>query len=396
MEKHFFDKPICLGQNLRKLNLSSLQNAMICFYFFLTFFEPYLNGVIGSITKYYIIVLCGIILLCNGAYKFHYFHACFLFWLAYKIISVLWVDNFYIVRSHLFSQVGMVGLLVVLTSVSLSKHTIKTIKYSMWLGSFLIGFLSLFLSHPYHGTTDTRQVLFLFGQEADPNNQAASLLVGLSIALYELFYLKKHFVLSIITIPVNLYSLFMTGSRGGFVALLCIGVCLLWFLVRKKRIVSQLKITLVFAIFLICGILFAYFILPENIFQRLFDLSTYTGGSGRNDIWINTWELVTKDFNIILGAGWGDYYGYNDFYVMVHNTFLSMLCDVGIIGVTLFFLPIIIVCIKLLKEKYYLPLILLVASFIPSFFIEAINKRFFWNVVFLLFIYYVKFKNYNY
>ena len=118
-------------------------------------------------------------------------------------------------------------MLIVLTANPLDKKTISYIVNTMWLGSATIGVLSLFFSHPYHGVVTTRQVLNLFGQEADPNNQAAFLLVGLTIALYNLIFQGKYRILSAATIAVNAYSLFLTGSRGGFVGLVCVGLVLL-------------------------------------------------------------------------------------------------------------------------------------------------------------------------
>ena len=130
--------------------------------------------------------------------------------------------------------------------------------------------------------------------------------------------------------------------------------------------------------------------LPESIFARLFDFSRYTssyeGGGQRLLLWENAWELIWTDFNAIFGAGWGAYYGHNNMYNAVHNTYLSMWVDVGLIGLLLFFITIIIACSGLLKRKKILAVALLIAGFAPSLFIDAINKRFFWTPIILLFM----------
>ena len=381
-----------IGIIKKKQSVGLVQRYLIYGYFLLAFFEPYLNGMLGSFAKYYILLLIGVLCIAYTKLKIRQLHLCFLIWLAYKCVSVLWSSNLYIPKLHIFSQIGMVGLLVILTAIPLDKKTIQSIVNTMWLGSFAIGVLSLFYSHAYHGVVATRQVLYLFGQEADPNNQAAFLLIGLTIALYKLFSVKKQYILSCTTIAVNTYSLFMTGSRGGLVGLTCVGVGLFLMALGGERFRSKVKDILII-VFICVGLYFiATRYLPSDIYERLFTFSSYEGGSERDIIWQNGWELFSSNFNFLFGAGWGAYYGYNGFYAAMHNTFLSMLCDVGILGFSLFFIPIIYICTTLIKRKNVLPVLLLISGLAPSFFIEAINKRFFWNVIFLVIIMYVNYR----
>jgi hypothetical protein len=129
--------------------------------------------------------------------------------------------------------------------------------------------------------------------------------------------------------------------------------------------------------------------LPLDAYKRLFELPSYKGGSDRDVLWKNAWELYSRDFlTMVFGAGWGTATVYTGLELAVHNTFLTMLCDVGIIGVALFIIPIVYMVFNLLKVKIILPVILLVSQFAPAFFIDAINKRFFWNALFILIIYY--------
>ena len=374
-----------------KFRVGKVQRYFIYGYFLLAFFEPYLNGTLGSFAKYFILLLMSLLAWSYKKLYIRSFHWYFLGWLVFKIISVIWTTNSYIPKLHLFSQIGMVALLIMLTSVPVDKQTIESIVNTMWLGSAVIGMLSLFLSHPYHGIVSTRQVLYLFGQEADPNNQAAFLLVGITVALYNLVILHKHFILSAITIVVNTFSLFMTGSRGGLVGLICVGFILLLTSPRRNGIVG--KVILILVMLFLGGTLYylASEFLPEDIFARLFTFSSYEGGSERDVIWENGWKLLSSNLNFFFGAGWGSYYGFNGIYQAMHNTFLAMLCDVGIIGFILYFAPIVFACIKLIKRGESLPFLLVICGFVPSFFIEAINKRFFWNVIFLLFITYANY-----
>ncbi len=369
-----------------------LKRIAICFYFLLTFFEPYYNQLIGSVTKYYIFGLAIFLLLDNPKLEFKNYHYCFILWFIYKLLTVLWTSNEYIFESQLLSQIGMILLFTVLTLVDTDKQTIDWIVFTMWGASAVIGILALFFSDAYLGRVEYRQVIVVFGKEIDPNDQAAFLLVGIAISIYFLFY-RKHLVSKIssgIILVMNLYAIFLTGSRGGLVSAIVIGLFFIFFF-EKKMSWKQKGIiwASVLAIVLI-GYFIAKSFLPDSIFLRLFDFSRYTnayeGGGTRLVLWRNVWELIWTDLNSIFGAGWGAYYGYNGRYSAVHNTYLAMWSDVGLIGLLLFFVPIVLACMQLLKRKKILIVALLIAGFLPSLFLDAIHKRFFWTPIMLVFM----------
>ena len=370
------------------LHRDRLFEVLVYIYFAITFFEPYLNGVLGSVTKYYIFAIMMYVLLKNKfCIRLYKFDKAFLIWLLYLFVSLLWTDNYHIFSINVLSQVGMVGLLIMLTMESYTLEFAENIAKVMWLSSFIISFLAMFFGQSYRGGSELRQVLVLFGQEADPNNQAAFALIGLSIALYFLIYENRYRIPAVLTIAVNAISMFLTGSRGGLVSLVAITVFVILFNPSDAKLSSKIRknVMVILAVVLVLFVLRHY--IPEDIVDRLIGLESYAGGSERSNIWNNGLRLLSNDFNIIFGAGWGCYYGYNGYYTAMHNTYLAMLCDVGIMGFLLFFIPIFKKLAYTMREKKYLPVILILAGFCPSFFLDAINKRFFWNVVMFLFIY---------
>ena len=361
---------------------------LVYIYFAITFFEPYLNGVLGSVTKYYIFAIMMYVVLKNRfCVRIYHFHKVFLIWLLYLFVSLLWTDNYHIFRINVLSQVGMIGLFIMLTMKSYSREFAENIAKVMWLSSFIISFLAIFFGQSYRGGSKLRQVLVLFGQEADPNNQAAFVLVGLSIALYFLIYENKYRIPAVITIAVNAISMFLTGSRGGLVSLMAIVAFVVLFNPPGVKLSSKIRKTVMVILAVVVVLLVLRQYIPEDIVDRLIGLENYAGGSERINIWNNGLRLLSNDLNIIFGAGWGCYYGHNGYYTAMHNTYLAMICDVGIIGFFLFFSPIFKKIAYTMKKGEYLPVILILAGFCPSFFLDAINKRFFWNVVMFLFIY---------
>lgn len=367
---------------------SPLVEYMIYIYFALAFFEHYLFGVVGNITKFYIFAVMGVVILQFGC-KLHIFsfHKPMLIWIVYLFISLLWTDSFVVFRLNVLTLVGMVALFVVLTMDAFPWNIIENIAKVTWASSFILAVLSLLFGKSYSRVLETRQVLVMFGQEVDPNNQAIYILMGISIAIYYLMYRRKYTIPSLITLFVNSVSLFMTGSRGGLVSLIVIAGFVLFFNADRKGVASIITKLLCFAggIFIVIVALKKY--IPVDIFMRLTDISTYEGGSNRTDIWLNGLKLLCEDLNMLFGAGWGSYFSYNGFNSAMHNTYLAMLCDVGILGFLLFFFPIFKKIAWCMKRKEYMPVLLLLSVFCPSFFIDSVNKRFFWNVILFLYMY---------
>lgn len=360
---------------------------LLYFYFFISFYEPFLNGVLGSIMKYYIFLVMALFLYYFKYFKVENYHILYIFWLIYKFVSLCWTTDFWMFNATAVSQVGMVAWLICLTGVDIDKETMNGIIDSVALGSFSVGLLSLFFSEAYHDRVDARQVLTLFGIQSEPNNQGAYIAIGFTIFLYRILNYNKYRLLYGIAILVNAYSTLKTGSRTGLTTLAFIAVILFLDSFRKKKVFALKSIFLGFL-----TLVALYYIvntyLPKNTFDRLFEFDTYEGGSNRDILWENGMDLFKKNLNPIFGAGWGAYFGYNGIYKSMHNTYLSMLCDVGIVGFTLFFAPIISASWNLWKKRNILPICLFITAAVPAFFIESINKRYFWNAIILFFLYY--------
>lgn len=371
----------------KEYRLPPVLRDLLYFYFFISFYEPFLNGVIGSVMKYYIFFVMGLFVLNFRNFRIRPYHMAYLIWLIYKFTSLLWTTNFWMFNATAVSQVGMVAWLICLTSVTMDSETLDGIVNSIAIGSFSIGLLSIFFSEAYKGSVEARQVLTLFGVQSEPNNHGAYIAIGFTIFLYRILNSDKNRLVYGIALLVNAYSTLKTGSRTGLVTLAGIALVIFFASARKKGF-SSFKGVIMGVIALAVLFFIAGKYLPQDTFDRLFDFDTYEGGSNRDILWKNSLELFKKGLNPIFGAGWGANYGYNGIYKADHNTYLGMLCDVGILGFSLFFIPIINVIYKLWQKKNILPICFFITGAVPAFFIQSINKRYFWNVVLLLFIYY--------
>ena len=167
--------------------IANWQILLFCIYIFLSFYETYLTRFLGNSTKFYLLFVLAIFLY-QGKFKIRKdkYWEMFFAWFIFKTISLSWSSmantDF---QMHFLSQIGMVLLIIVLTGRKQEIVFIHAVVQSaLWI-SFLYGILSIFFKASYIDERFVaRQVLTLFGQQNDPNNCAAFLLVGISLGIY--------------------------------------------------------------------------------------------------------------------------------------------------------------------------------------------------------------------
>lgn len=369
------------GTGVKKLSfvrVGKLPTVLLLIYFILSFYEGYTNQIVGSYTKYYLLLIITIFLLNYRKIKIDTYHWLFLFWLCFKCISLIWgldSSGSATVFTHLLSQLGMVCFLITMTIVKFDHRFLRKLIDVSLYASASLGLLGIFFSEAYHFSVSSRQVLTIFGYQIDPNNLAALYLVGFALALYYAIFEEEHIVRNLVFAGICGISLGLTGSRGGFVSLIFVVVCLIVLTSKDSKKSDRFKkLAYVVTTSIIIYIISVQFIPGESL-ARLLSFEQYGYGSGRDELWSAAITLfLEKPF---FGWGWGGYEA------GIHNTYLSMLCDIGLIGTMLFLIPLIIICMRALKAGVPIAIIILVSGLAPSFFLDAINKRFFWNAIVL-------------
>lgn len=354
---------------------------LFCFYIFLSFFETYLTPSFGNGTKFYLLMVLALFMYsARFRLKINSFWMFYLAWFFFKFVSIAWSsmsNNDF--KTHLLSQIGMVLFVIVMVGGDQSRELIHAIlQTNLWI-SFLFGVLSIFFRGSFISEEFVaRQVLTLFGQQNDPNNCAAFLLVGITLGLYSATIERKKLMVNGLIVAINIYALLLTSSRAGFLTLGAIIVCIVFLpqpnqeLELKKAIQ---KILLIVLIIVIAVALVQHF-LPQTNIDRLLNWNEYESGSGRDIRWERAIQLFMQ--RPLFGWGWG---GYNTGVGAIHNTFLTSLCDIGVIGTLLFVIPIFMVAIEALRQRNVLSFLILVTGVLPAFVLDAINKRFFWNAI---------------
>lgn len=362
----------------------------IAIYIFLSFYEVYLPGILASSTKYYLVPLALMVLLSYRTVKFKYYHFAIIGWLLFKFASMFWSRNGfnYVIQTQWMSQISMAALFVVLTLVEYERKWAERFILMLEIVSFSVGVLAIFFSAPYVNKAGIvgRNVLYLFGNRNDPNNQAAFLAVGIAIALYYIFSERKYIIFNSLVAVINAFGILQTGSRGGLVTLSAICLVVLFLPSKEDKKIPLIVRIMVFAVIIAITVNIAIKFVNGLSFERLFDINLMlnTGGGGRADIWKNAWELYIT--GPLFGTGWGSYYGYNGVFDAVHNLYLENLCSTGILGTILLFSPVYEIIKTGIQRKIYIVFPIVVAGLVPCMFLDAANKRFFWNVLFFAMI----------
>ncbi len=342
--------------------------------FFVASFESYLVSTVGGVVKY-VILFAMLLILYKDVYTkrttwLDWPVGFFAVWLGYKIITIFWSADLTVPLLHFASQLGMVGLLLALASTDIGERQRGIILGGYFWGSAAFCLLSLVFMEPYELYTQ-RFVLTLFGHQIDPNNAASIALPAFAIGLY---YFSRDRSLLFKCIygaigAVAAYVVLMTGSRGGMLALIFTAFVAILFS-NDLKVYQKAVITgaLVIAVSLVLGLL------PEDTYARLFK-DDYADGSGRTDLWAAVWNgFLTSP---IFGVGWGTALSLTGG-MATHNTFLSMLAELGLFGMFFFVAPILYVAAISFRDKNTLPIILLACAVFPALTFDAINKRFLW------------------
>lgn len=197
--------------------------------------------------------------------------------------------------------------------------------------------------------------------------------VAILVFLYEnktlhlLFRYVKLFFLFVL-VSFLIYSIFLTGSRGGLLAVFIVFLYYIFFYKKSKNIIYNFSIILFFIIIIL--IVSKHISNVEVMSERLYSVSD--GNLGARDILFN---IGTEIFinNPIIGVGLNSIpeYIYNKIgiYATTHNLYIYILAAGGILGFILFAYILLVICktvyIKsIINRKQFIPVALLILGLI--------------------------------
>jgi O-antigen ligase len=178
----------------------------------------------------------------------------------------------------------------------------------------------------------------------------------------------------------------MTGSRGGLLALAGLIVIPVLLSTNKDKIFRIIGLLL-----LVIGIVYviAPIVLPDNIYLRLFTSGSYidTIDSTKNRvaIWQYSWNSLLPEFKLMgFGSGLpkymiGPYFGFA--YRSLHNTYLTMIFEYGIIGLPIFISLLFILIKDAGKRKDSYSLGAMIGICFIIFFLDGYPRTYMWNIL---------------
>src|SRR5262245_21197661 len=260
---------------------------------------------------------------------------------AWALLSSLWAaDADVALSSALRLAQGPLLVLVVYSAIREPKHI-------RWIaGAYIVGALATAIVGIASGASGSVDGSRLAGGIGNPNELARMLLPALMLSAFALGAARglRRSLLAGIAIALVI-ALFLTGSRGGLVGL-AVAVTLAIAFAGPLR---ARAVTAVLALAAVAVVWFGFFAAPAEV-DRVTHF-TEGGGTGRTDLW--SVALATFEDHPLLGVGAGNFtvvspqYTFSDVNLpridlvfderkVVHNTYLHMLSELGVVGFAIF------------------------------------------------------------
>ena len=281
---------------------------------------------------------------------------------------------------HVVGYILNAALYLCLTVIPYSKEELELMENIQILLLIILNALTLFSN----GLSSDRTTLMIMGQTSDPNYFVGFFIFPLTVAMKRLAS-GKHRLLSLLLIAVSLYSVFLSGSRGGFLAIVVTiaGFALLYPSNLVTRITFLVGGLVLF--FLFWTVIRPY--LPENIIERMSVESVIeSGGTGRTTIWKSMLrEIMDHPDKLLFGRGiqakhpmfllgsWANAYAHNQIIQVTYNQGLTGLLSFLLLTGISFFR-----CIKRRKTVSIAILGMMALSISVSF---NQTTRTFWNLI---------------
>ena len=262
--------------------------------------------------------------------------------LAFALASTLWASDVSAARTSGIRLAQGILLVFIVFSALRDEQGLRRVVYAFIAGAFFTTLVALAEAGP-----QLQQGGRLSGETVgDPNEVASMLVPALGFSLFLLAGGRGAIarLLLVLGIAGMALALFFTQSRGGIVAL---GVTLVAALLLAGRLRS--RVLVVTAAFIAFAFSYYKYIAPPEYLERLANF-TSDRGSGRLDLWAVAVD-VFRD-NPVLGVGAGNFPVVKGPYapetpgifagaivdpgLVVHNTYLDVLTELGAVGFLVF------------------------------------------------------------
>ncbi len=355
---------------------------ILMLYFLLAPFEDVLSFSGGTLGKWLaaLIVVTGLYET-KGRIKlqFREGNLCLLYLMLLSLLSCLWAIYPEVAFARNAAYLSLPAFCLFISTLSFSEKEYENVARAAVLGGV---FVAVYILNNGYASNSGRVRL---DEGNDPNNLAALLQLPLAMAFRQTMQRQTRIRLFYsISLLLIVFVLLLTGSRGGMVS--AIVFFLAFFLFSKAYKKAGVLLGVLLIAFLIWQIVLPA--LPEKISARLFetDYNREIISGSRVRIWrAVVYGLIPQMPAYGVGAGCAPYALMQWYFrgKAVHNTYLCMICEYGLLGIGPFLWFLLTKMKKQIKLRNCSEAALLLSIYVTIFFLDAYAKKFFWNVVIL-------------
>ena len=300
----------------------------------------------------------------------------------YTLVTVLTMfvnptsDNFECVKGYFLNA----ALFICLSVVEYNERELKILEYVQVLLLIIITIITLCNDATIHD----RKTLSIFGQESDPNYYVGFFIFPLTVTMKKIC-ISRYRIFYVIIALSSIYSVFLSGSRGGLLAVL-VTISAFAAIYPKKTVNKGLILVCMLLSVLILWLAIKPFLSDTLIERMSVEAVVETGGTHRIEIWKSMLdEIKNSSWEFIFGRGISARHPMmvagREALVYAHNHLIQVLYNQGIVGVISFLLLVICCFFRCIKTRRCVAIALLgmlalsmSLSFNPSF-------KAFWNLI---------------
>ena len=262
------------------------------------------------------------------------------------MLSMAWAPNPEVGSYGFFGWIVALGIILVITTTLTDSRHIRLAIGAFILGAVISVAIGLF-GGAVQGGSDR-----IVGGSGDPNFLAAGIVPAMVLAFGLAASTQRAAVRVVMPVVVGLLAigLLVSGSRGGLIAAIVALVAVFILTKRRRAWIAVLML-------LTAGVMGAAVSVDPGAWERISDFSE---SSGRTELWTVAWQ-VWED-HPAAGVGFQGFVDHSSAYArelgtlefseflaeqpkVVHNGYLELLAETGIVGLALF-LGVVIACMR--------------------------------------------------
>jgi len=309
-----------------------------------------------------------------------------------KLNSINLWDSYRVISVYLFSFIVYLGFYIYIidkTTVERRKIIFNILEdFSLVLSilgiAILLGYAYFNIWDSFFNVIPTGTILRLHFSE-DPNYYASFILPGIVILLFKSLNKTKS---EVFKLGFLIIAFILTFSLGNYIALVFTIFAFGLFYLKKKKTFKFKIIPKRYIFVLIFALVFSLPFTGKKIIGII--QQKQQSGSERINVWKDALTMNSKSpETLLLGVG-SDNAKYNTtFYKQtgysrdIHNSYLQLYSETGILGTVLFFSILFLLFKKLIKYNSETEIVIVSSVLLDYFFIGLFNVYFVWFILFL-------------